>query len=86
MGGGGWVGLGIVVDRRGDWKGGVGRWGRFAHGCGCWGFKIVEKSKTTPPRHPAGVDVVVYDFERQMEGAILRKCSEFEDDIIEHME
>lgn len=28
---------GIVVDRRGDWKGGVGSWGRFAHGCGCVG-------------------------------------------------
>jgi isocitrate dehydrogenase len=28
---------------------------------------------------------VTYDFERQMEGARLRKCSEFGDDIIEHM-
>lgn len=28
---------------------------------------------------------VTYDFERQMEGAILRKCSEFGDDVIEHM-
>jgi isocitrate dehydrogenase len=29
---------------------------------------------------------VTYDFERQMEGATLRKCSEFADDIIKHME
>jgi len=29
---------------------------------------------------------VTYDFERQMEGATLRKCSEFGDDIIEHMD
>ncbi|EAS42220.1 NADP-dependent isocitrate dehydrogenase [Photobacterium profundum] len=28
---------------------------------------------------------VTYDFERQMEGATLRKCSEFADDMIEHM-
>jgi isocitrate dehydrogenase len=28
---------------------------------------------------------VTYDFERQMEGATLRKCSEFGDDIISHM-
>ncbi len=28
---------------------------------------------------------VTYDFERQMEGATLRKCSEFADDIIQHM-
>jgi len=28
---------------------------------------------------------VTYDFERQMEGATLRKCSEFGDDIIKHM-
>ena len=26
---------GIVVDRRWDWKGGVGRWVKFAHRCGC---------------------------------------------------
>ena len=26
--------VGIVVDQRGDWKGGVGGWGRFAHRCG----------------------------------------------------
>ena len=30
--------------------------------------------------------LVTYDFERQMEGATLRKCSEFGDDIIKHME
>jgi len=29
--------------------------------------------------------LVTYDFERQMEGATLRKCSEFGDDIISHM-
>jgi isocitrate dehydrogenase len=29
---------------------------------------------------------VTYDFERQMEGATLRKCSEFGDDVIKHME
>jgi len=28
---------------------------------------------------------VTYDFERQMEGATLRKCSQFADDIIKHM-
>ncbi len=28
---------------------------------------------------------VTYDFERQMDGATLRKCSEFADDIISHM-
>jgi len=28
---------------------------------------------------------VTYDFERQMDGATLRKCSEFGDDIINHM-
>ena len=28
---------------------------------------------------------VTYDLERQMEGATLRKCSEFGSDIIEHM-
>ncbi len=28
---------------------------------------------------------VTYDFERQMEGATLRKCSEFADDMIEQM-
>ncbi|GJM27297.1 MAG: hypothetical protein DHS20C16_37120 [Phycisphaerae bacterium] len=28
---------------------------------------------------------VTYDFERQMDGATLRKCSEFGDDIIKHM-
>lgn len=28
---------------------------------------------------------VTYDFERQMEGATLRKCSEFGNDVIEHM-
>ncbi len=28
---------------------------------------------------------VTYDFERQMEGATLRKCSEFGDDVISHM-
>jgi len=28
---------------------------------------------------------VTYDFERQMEGATLRKCSEFGQDIVEHM-
>jgi len=32
-----------------------------------------------------GNKTVTYDFERQMEGATLRKCSEFGDDIIEHM-
>jgi len=32
-----------------------------------------------------GAKTVTYDFERQMEGAILRKCSEFADDIISHM-
>ena len=29
---------------------------------------------------------VTYDFERQMDGATLRKCSEFADDIISHMD
>ena len=28
---------------------------------------------------------VTYDFERQMEGATLRKCSEFGDDIVKWM-
>jgi isocitrate dehydrogenase len=28
---------------------------------------------------------VTYDFERAMQGATLRKCSEFGDDIIKHM-
>ncbi len=28
---------------------------------------------------------VTYDFERQMEGATLRKCSEFGDDVVSHM-
>ena len=28
---------------------------------------------------------VTYDFERQMEGATLRKCSQFADDIIRNM-
>jgi isocitrate dehydrogenase len=28
---------------------------------------------------------VTYDFERQMEGAVLRSCSEFGDDIIAGM-
>ncbi len=32
-----------------------------------------------------GAKMVTYDFERQMDGATLRKCSEFGDDIIEHM-
>ncbi len=32
-----------------------------------------------------GAKTVTYDFERQMEGATLRKCSEFADDIISHM-
>jgi len=32
-----------------------------------------------------GNKTVTYDFERQMDGATLRKCSEFGDDIIEHM-
>lgn len=32
-----------------------------------------------------GNKTVTYDFERQMEGATLRKCSEFADDIISHM-
>ena len=32
-----------------------------------------------------GNKTVTYDFERQMEGATLRKCSEFADDIITHM-
>ncbi len=32
-----------------------------------------------------GAKTVTYDFERQMEDATLRKCSEFGDDIIEHM-
>ncbi len=32
-----------------------------------------------------GAKTVTYDFERQMDGAILRKCSEFADDIISHM-
>ncbi len=29
---------------------------------------------------------VTYDFERQMEGATLRKCSEFGDDVVSHMD
>ena len=33
-----------------------------------------------------GAKTVTYDFERLMEGATLRKCSEFGDDIIKHME
>ncbi len=32
-----------------------------------------------------GAKTVTYDFERQMEGATLRKCSEFGDDIVGHM-
>jgi isocitrate dehydrogenase len=32
-----------------------------------------------------GNKTVTYDFERQMDGATLRKCSEFGDDIISHM-
>ena len=28
---------------------------------------------------------VTYDFERQMDGATLRKCSEFEEDIVKWM-
>lgn len=32
-----------------------------------------------------GNKTVTYDFERQMDGATLRKCSEFADDIITHM-
>ena len=44
------------------------------------------------PRTPAraiiaaAAKTVSYDFERQMEGATLRKCSQFADDIIKHME
>ncbi|MFK7758947.1 MAG: NADP-dependent isocitrate dehydrogenase [Phycisphaerales bacterium] len=33
-----------------------------------------------------GAKKVTYDFERQMEGATLRKCSEFASDVIEHMD
>jgi isocitrate dehydrogenase len=33
-----------------------------------------------------GAKTVTYDFERLMEGATLRKCSEFGDDVIGHME
>lgn len=41
-----WVGAeGIVVGQRGDWKGGVGNWGRFAHGFGC-----------IPVQDPGGVE------------------------------
>jgi isocitrate dehydrogenase len=29
--------------------------------------------------------MVTYDFHRMMEGATLRKCSEFGDDVIAHM-
>ena len=32
-----------------------------------------------------GAKTVTYDFERLMEGATLRKCSEFADDVITHM-
>jgi isocitrate dehydrogenase len=32
-----------------------------------------------------GAKTVTYDFHRQMEGATLRKCSEFADDVIAHM-
>jgi len=32
-----------------------------------------------------GAKTVTYDFERQMEGATLRKCSEFGSDVISHM-
>ena len=32
-----------------------------------------------------GAKTVTYDFDRLMEGATLRKCSEFGDDIIAHM-
>lgn len=32
-----------------------------------------------------GLKKVTYDFERQMEGAVLRKCSEFADDVVESM-
>ncbi len=32
-----------------------------------------------------GAKTVTYDFERLMEGATLRKCSEFGDDVISHM-
>ncbi len=28
---------------------------------------------------------VTYDFERQMEGATIRKCSVFMDDVVSHM-
>jgi isocitrate dehydrogenase len=33
-----------------------------------------------------GAKTVTYDFHRQMEGATLRKCSEFGSDVIEHMD
>jgi isocitrate dehydrogenase len=32
-----------------------------------------------------GAKTVTYDFHRLMEGATLRKCSEFADDLIHHM-
>ncbi len=32
-----------------------------------------------------GAKTVTYDFHRMMEGATLRKCSEFGDDVIAHM-
>ena len=49
-----WVGAdGIVVGRRGDWKGVLGSGGDLRTDVVVWGLKIVEESKTTPPRHPA---------------------------------
>lgn len=33
-----------------------------------------------------GAKTVTYDFERLMEGATLRKCSEFGDDVVKHMD
>jgi len=32
-----------------------------------------------------GAKTVTYDFERLMDGATLRKCSEFGSDVISHM-
>ena len=32
-----------------------------------------------------GAKTVTYDFERQMDGATLRKCSEFGDDVVDNM-
>ncbi len=53
-------------------------------------------TRETPPNDPAALilqgvsgalaaKAVTYDFERQMEGATLLKCSEFGDAVIEHM-